>query len=75
MPAGEAGRQACWSLPGDDPSGVFRGAHRRLLPPTIEAMLAPGSARQLRVRTLLAGMCLALADGRPFSPDPGVNMR
>ena len=34
--------------------------------PQIEALLAAGvRARQLSVRTLLAGMCLALADGRP----------
>ena len=34
--------------------------------PRIEAMLPAGArARQLSVRTLLAGMCLALADGRP----------
>jgi hypothetical protein len=34
--------------------------------PRIEAMLPAGvRGRQLRVRTLLAGMCLALADGRP----------
>ncbi len=34
--------------------------------PRIEAMLPIGvRSRQLRVRTLLAGMCLALADGRP----------
>jgi hypothetical protein len=34
--------------------------------PRIEAMLPAGvRARQLRVRTLLAGMCLTQADGRP----------
>ena len=34
--------------------------------PRIEAMLPIGvRTRQLRVRTLLAGMCLAQADGRP----------
>jgi hypothetical protein len=34
--------------------------------PRIEAMLPLGvRARQLSVRTLLAGMCLAQADGRP----------
>src|SRR5215470_18150289 len=34
--------------------------------PRIEAMLPIGvRARQLSVRTLLAGMCLAQADGRP----------
>jgi len=34
--------------------------------PRIEALLTAGvRARQLSVRTLLAGMCLALADGRP----------
>ncbi len=34
--------------------------------PRIEAMLPAGvRARQLTVRTLLAGICLALADGRP----------
>ena len=34
--------------------------------PRIEAMLPIGvRARQLRVRTLLAGMCLAQADHRP----------
>jgi len=34
--------------------------------PRIEAMLPAGArARQLSVRTLMAGMCLALADGRP----------
>ncbi len=36
------------------------------VPPRIEAMLPIGvRARQLRVRTLLAGMCLTQADGRP----------
>ena len=35
-------------------------------PPRIEAMLPIGvRPRQLKVRTLLAGMCLAQADGRP----------
>ena len=34
--------------------------------PRIEAMLPVGvRARQLRVRTLLAGMCLTQADGLP----------
>ena len=34
--------------------------------PRIEAMLPAGArARQLKVRTLLAGMCLAAADHRP----------
>src|SRR6476646_1019510 len=34
--------------------------------PRIEALLPAGvRARQLSVRTLLAGMCLAQADGRP----------
>ena len=34
--------------------------------PRIEAMLPAGArARQLSVRSLMAGMCLALADGRP----------
>jgi hypothetical protein len=34
--------------------------------PRIEAMLPAGArVRQLSVRTLIAGMCLALADGRP----------
>jgi hypothetical protein len=34
--------------------------------PRIEALLPAGvRARQLKVRTLLAGMCLAMADGRP----------
>ena len=34
--------------------------------PRIEAMLPAGARpRQLSARTLLAGMCLALADGRP----------
>jgi hypothetical protein len=36
------------------------------IPPRIEAMLPVGArARQLSVRTLLAGMCLAAADHRP----------
>jgi hypothetical protein len=36
------------------------------IPPRIEAMLPIGvRPRQLKVRTLLAGMCLAQADGRP----------
>ncbi len=36
------------------------------IPPRIEAMLPIGvRGRQLSVRTLLAGMCLSLADGRP----------
>ena len=36
------------------------------IPPRIEAMLPIGvRGRQLSVRTVLAGMCLSLADGRP----------
>ena len=37
----------------------------------IEVLLPSGvRPRQLRVRTLLAGMCLAQADHRPGAPDP-----
>jgi hypothetical protein len=39
---------------------------RSRVAPRIEALLPAGvRARQLKVRTLLAGMCLAMADGRP----------
>ena len=39
---------------------------RSRVAPRIEALLPAGvRARQLEVRTLLAGMCLAMADGRP----------
>src|SRR5689334_22844484 len=39
---------------------------RSRVAPRIEALLPAGvRARQLTVRTLLAGMCLAMADGRP----------
>jgi len=39
--------------------------------PRIEAMLPIGARpRQLKVRTLLAGMCLAQADHRPAHPRP-----
>jgi hypothetical protein len=39
---------------------------RSRVAPPIEALLPAGvRARQLTVRTLLAGMCLAMADGRP----------
>ena len=40
--------------------------------PRIEAMLPIGvRPRQLSVPTLLTGMCLVQADGRPAAPDPG----
>jgi hypothetical protein len=39
---------------------------RSRVAPRIEVMLPAGvRARQLKARTLLAGMCLAMADGRP----------
>ena len=67
-PAGEARAVALLGAArGHDPAGSVRGGHRRSgVAARIEALLPAGvRPRQLRVRTLLAGMCLAQADHRP----------
>ncbi len=67
-PAGEAGRSGCSGAPAAMiPAGVFEAViDASGVAPRIEAMLPIGvRARQLTVRTLLAGMCLAQADHRP----------
>jgi hypothetical protein len=66
-PAGKAGAVRLLRQAADDPAAGVRGDHRCLRHRGAHLGHAPAGvrARQLTVRTLLAGMCLTQADGRP----------